>query len=169
MDFEVLLALERGAMRGADAARLIPPGGSGGRVFSLSILSIVPTRDPAPDPDPRPGVVDDGSSSSRGVVGMGMLSVDAVDEGVFSSSFDALRDAPPIVPVLVIVVVVVLMLLRGVVVEGMVPALGLRIVRDGVRARAPPFEAGVTSRENVDPILLVLTRASGSVPVLALP
>ena len=153
-------------MRGADAARLIPPGGRGGSVFSLSILSIIPTRPPAPapDPDPRPeGVVKDASSSSRGVAGMGMLSVDAVDEGVLSSSFDALRGA-----VLVLVAAAALMRLLLVIV--VVPALGLRILRDGVRARAAadPPEAGVTSSENVDPILLVLTRASGSVPVLAL-
>ena len=127
-------------MRGADAARLIPPGGRGGSVFSLSILSIVPTRAPAPDPDPRPeGVVKDASSSSRGVAGMGMLSVDAVDEGVLSSSFDAMRGV-------VLVLAAAAPLMRLLLVIVVVPALGLRILRDGVRAREEPLGVGREQR-----------------------
>lgn len=72
--------------RGVDPMRLMPPGGSGGRLLSLSRLGLF---------FPSSVVVDDTaegtSNSSRGVEGMGMLSVEAVDEGVLSSSFDVRR------------------------------------------------------------------------------
>jgi hypothetical protein len=62
-----------------DGVFLSPLGGSGGRLFSLSHVERFLT--------PETGVVVDAerlASSSRGVAAMGMLSVDAVDDGVLS-------------------------------------------------------------------------------------
>lgn len=84
------------------------------------------------------------SNSSRGVDGIGRLSVDAVDEGVFSSSLDVWRATG-----VWEVDWEVRWYCRSM---DMRPPLGLRM-RDGVRA-------GVTSSENAEPILLVLVRVS---------